>query len=550
MGTDANRRRRIHAHLAAVIVITLLGAGCGGFGEDQTAGSLVATSPNRQSPKPGGRLVVSVPADTNGWNPFIDQWSDSGTLIGSSFIETLAVQDNDGRAQPWLAEKWDPNAAFTEWTLTLRSGVSFHDGTPFDAIAAKKSLEASFKSGLYQVALGPLYDRVEIVDPRRVKVFLKAPWAQYPTSLANQFVLAPAMIDRLDGGVLNPIGTGPFKFDSWLQNKKVVVKRYDRYWRRDAENRQLPYLNDIEFRPIIDDIEREQALRSGQIDFALNAASDIAYNLADDFNVLKDYSSQRTYLMLNTAEGAGNRPNPLTNVHARRALAYATDRQRIATGVGRDVQVTTFGYRPTSPWVPQGTDGYFPFDPAQARSELEKYRRDTGKATLEFTITGITAPECQEVLLALKAMWDELGIKVRIDSHEPAKLTVLTALGQYHATWFRLHDFPDPDQMYFYLTSDNVHNVGELSLNFTHYTSKRLDDNLRIVRGSTDQKARKVANDDIIRETNDQVINLWLYDTPASLIVQKYVQGLDGFRSHGFMNNLPKPWLGDVWLGR
>jgi peptide/nickel transport system substrate-binding protein len=91
------------------------------LGAEQTPGSLVATQSNRAAVKPGGRLVVAVPADTNGYNPFIDQWSDSGTLVGGSFIETLAVQDNDGKAQPWLAEKWESNADFTQWTLTLRA---------------------------------------------------------------------------------------------------------------------------------------------------------------------------------------------------------------------------------------------------------------------------------------------------------------------------------------------------------------------------------------------------------------------------------------------
>jgi ABC-type transport system substrate-binding protein len=143
-----------------------------------------------------------------------------------------------------------------------------------------------------------------------------------------------------------------------------------------------------------------------------------------------------------------------------------------------------------------------------------------------------------------------VGINAKIEANEAAKLTVLTALGQYHATWFRLYDFPDPDQMNFYLAASNIGKIGELSLNFTHYTSRRLEDNLKILRESTDQTARKTASDDIIRETNDQVLNLWLYDTPESLVARRDVQGLEGFRTHAFANNLPKPWLAEAWLGK
>ena len=491
-----------------------------------------------------------MPAESNGWNPFIDQWSDSGTMVGSSFIEPLAVQDNDGRPQPWLAERWEPNADSTTWDITVRPGVVFHDGTPLDAGVVKKSLDASFQSGLYQVALGPLYDRVEVIGPLTVRVHLKLRWAQYPTSLVHEWILAPAMLDRRDGGVLNPIGTGPFVFERWVQGKSVAVRRFDRYWRRDERGEQLPYLDGIEFRSIVDDGAREEGLRDRDIDVALSPASDIAVNLAGEFDVIKDYTGQRTYVMLNTAEGTENRGNPFRNVHARRALAYATDRQQIAQRVGQGVQMTPYGYRPDSVWAPDGADGTLPYDPEKAKAEIEIYKRETRSSKLSFTFTAIIAEEIQAITLALKEQWAKVGITATIDSIEPVKLPILAALGQYQAMWFRLHDFPDPDQMNFYYSSSTVAPVGKLSLNFTRYTSPRLDGNLRVIRESVDQQRRKVANDDLIRETNEQVVNLWLYDTPESLVASRHVKGLDKFRTHAFCNPLPKPWLSEAWLDR
>jgi peptide/nickel transport system substrate-binding protein len=551
MTMRAARPRRGRVLLGALAAVALIGAACGSHADGPTSDRTTILGPDGERlVETGGRLVVSVPSESNGWNPFIDQWSDSGTMVGSSMIEALAIQAKDGTAEPWLAERWQPNEDFTQWDLFIRPGVRFHDGTPLDAAAAKKSIDAAYQQGLYQVALGPLYKRVDVIGPMTVRVHLALKWAQYPTALANLWIMAPAMLDKPDGGVLEPIGTGPFKFKSWKQGRSLTASRFEGYWRKDAEGRQLPHLSEIEFRPIPDAELREVALQTGEIDVALSTTTKIVESLKNEFNVLKDYDGQRTFLMLNTAVGEANKGNPFVNVHARRALAHATDRRRMADIVGKDVQATPFGFRPDSPWAPQGGDGYFPYDLAKARAEIDKYKADTGAPGLAFTMIGLTEPDVQSQMLDLKAMWHQAGITANIVTVESSKLIVLSAMGQYHAAWFRLFDFPDPDQMNFYMTSSNVHEVGALSLNFTHYSSKRLDSNLKVLRESLDFDQRKAASDDVIRETNDQVVNLWLYDTPSSLIVRPTVHGLDGFLSHGFSNNLPKPWLAEAWLER
>lgn len=543
-------RRGIVASLAA---IALFAAGCRSNlqdGDQAQHGAAGAAANEQKTPTAGGRLVVAVPNESNGWNPYVDQWGDAGTMVGTSMIEPLVIQNNDGRPQPWLIVKWEPNSDFTQWTLTLRPGVQFHDGTPFNAVAAKMSLDDSYQSGLYQFALGSLYDRVEVVSELAVRVHLKVKWAQYPTSLSNQWVMAPSMLAREDKGVLNPVGTGPFVFESWVQGKSLTVKRFDHYWRKDSRGQQLPYLNEVQFRPILDDAPRELALLQGEVDLALSAAGDIAENLKDDFTVIKDYTGERTFLMINHAVGAANKGNPFWNEHARRALAYATDRDAVAERVGDGVQITTYGFRPDSPWAPDGDDGYYAYDPAKARAEVEAYKRDTRSKSMTFTVMGYTATEAQQVLQLLKEQWAKVGIEANIIGAESAKLTVLVALGQYHAAWFRLHDYPDPDQMNFYNSSSTMGPVGELSLNFTHYASPSLDANLKVLRESTDFGARKRANDAVVRETNQQVVNLWLYDTPESIVARPQVKGLDGFRTHAFSNPQPKPWLADAWLSR
>ena len=116
------------------------------------------------TPVDGGTLVVAVGSETSGWNPAIDRWAPDGALVGSTILEPLATLDADGVAQPWLATAWTPNATFDVWTVDLRNGVTFHDGTPFDAQAVKDNLDFIVTAPLSSVAMKPLFGEVVVVD--------------------------------------------------------------------------------------------------------------------------------------------------------------------------------------------------------------------------------------------------------------------------------------------------------------------------------------------------------------------------------------------------
>jgi ABC-type transport system substrate-binding protein len=354
------------------------------------------------------------------------------------------------------------------------------------------------------------------------------------------------MLDRKDEGVTNPVGTGPFRFQSWIQSRSLSAVRFDRYWRKSPRGRSLPYLDAVEFRVMDDSVTVAGALRAGNVDLAVSLGSDLAERMANEFDVVQDYKTQRTSLILNTTQTA-DKANPFTNVHARRALAYATDRSRIAKKIGRDVETTTNGYRSDSPWAPTGGDEYVAYDPALARKEIEIYKKETGAKTLEFLLNAQPSIDVQMLVQDLKDNLAEVGIKVVVNIVDAPKIPVLTALGDYHASMSRLHDFPDPDQMNFFYSAASIHPSGQLSLNFTRYTSPRLESNLKVLHESTDFARRKAANDDLIRETNGAAIEIWLYDTPSALVTNRRLSGLDGYRSHTIASVAPKPWLAEVF---
>jgi peptide/nickel transport system substrate-binding protein len=538
---------------AVVSTVGLLVASCGGsnVGDEATPKLNEVNSQLEPDDRPtvGGKLVVAVPAETNGWNPAANQWADAGSLEGPSMIEPLVLKDANGEPEPYLATKWAPNADYTQWDITVRDDVEFHNGDKLTAEVVKANIEFSYTMGLAAVSMKNWFEHVEVTGTHSVRVFLKKAWAQYPSAMNTLYMMAPAMVTAEDKGTMSPVGTGPFAFSEWKQGTSLKVKRFERYWRHDKAGRQLPYLDEIEFRPIPDHGSMEKAMQAKDVDFALTTSAKVAANLKDDHTVLKDYTSERTLIMLQTDEAPANAPNPFTNQHARKALAYATDRDYIADLIGEEVQVTTQGYRPDSKWgLPAGEDGYVDFDPDKARAEIEAYKKDTGRDDLTFTVIGLPDLQDQTMLQALQAQWKEVGMNMSIETIDQVKYISHLILGQWDAAYMRWYGNPNPDGNFGYHSSGSVAPIGQLSVNFTHYDSPGMDQNLVESRQSVDFETRKAANDRVIREANEQAINIWLFDTPYAIVTSTTVRGLNSFRTHPFGNFTPKPWWGEVWV--
>ncbi len=555
-------RRGMLGATAATLCLALVVGACGTGSNNAGDGVIPGSIPNEleadEAPQYGGKLVVAVPAETNGWNPSINQWADAGSMVGSSVMEPLVILDKEGNPEMYLAESITPvdGTDFKEWTVTVKPGIEFHNGEKLDANAVQLNLEATFTTGLTQIAMAPMYDRVEPAGPLSVHVFLKQTWAQYPQALASAgWMLAPAMLSHenangeVDGGVLDPIGTGPFVFQQWKQNDTFRVTKFDKYWRKAANGDTLPYLDEIVFRPVVDDDAKERALGNNDIDMAYTTSAQVAERMSenDDFTVIRDYTSERTFVMLNTQDGELNAGNPFTDEHARKAVAYATNRQQIADLVGTGVQITTQGYRPDSQWHVDDADaGYYPYDPAKAKEEIEAYKAATGADSLSFKLSGLPALEDATLMQALQQQWREVGIDAQIEQIDQVKYISTIALGGFQAAWFRWYGYPDPDANYVYNAEETAQ--GGVHINFTQYTSPEMQANLLKGRSTNDFAERKAANDAVIKEVNENALNIWLFDTPYAIIANNQVRGLNEFRTRPFGNYLPKPYWSDVWI--
>jgi peptide/nickel transport system substrate-binding protein len=570
--TQAATRRPRVVVVAVVTALLLVAGACSQGGDGDQANSVEAQETGMASegtPQDGGTVVMAVTAETNGWNPAMSQWADAGNFVGSSFLEPLFVYNRAGEVVPWVAESGTADDDISQnWTIKIRKGILFQDGTELKAPAVKQGIELAVFEGLSSIALGKLLDNVEVVDDYTVKVHLTVRWAQFLNVLAGPvgYVMAPSMLNLPDRGVSDPVGTGPYAFESWVPDKSVKVTKFDNYWGGPCAlpepeeavaamceeagiplgQKNGPFLDAMEFRPIPDALQRSNALQSGDLNLILSTrAADVA-RLKGTYQTATDYTSERTLVMLNT------RKPPFDNVHARRALAMGTDRLAIADGLseGEELGMDTSPFAESSRWgglAPDETE-YPAYDPEAARAELEQYKADTGQPTLSFTFSGLATTDDISLQQAVQEQWAQLGIETRIDTIEQTAYIGKLVAADFQAAFFRWYQYPDPDSNYVFWSKETADPASAIQLNFTGYSSETTENAVTWGRTASSFEARQPGYTQLVKDRNQAAVDLWLFNTPYSLIGETNIRGLNWFRTVGFGNFLPKPWIGGLWI--
>ena len=163
--------------------------------------------------------------------------------MANALFDTLAAVTHDGTIVPYLAESWEPvDGDLATWQVTLRQGVTFHDGTPFDAAAVQAGFQAQFDSPLIGFGLRPFYpaeNTTEVIDEFIIQYNLLDSNAQFPATLSTQggYIASPTWLAAaLIDPALNqaPVGTGPFKIESRTVDSVTRVVRNDDWWGGDV----------------------------------------------------------------------------------------------------------------------------------------------------------------------------------------------------------------------------------------------------------------------------------------------------------------------------
>jgi peptide/nickel transport system substrate-binding protein len=333
-------------------------------------------------PHRGGTLTYALASVPDRLDPNLTGNAQSQTVFFQIF-DTLIVRDQrDKQFRPWLATDWSVSPDGRVFTLHLRSGVTFQDGTPFDAAAVKFNFDRTHNPKLAtrcgNCAVG-FYDHSEAVDARTVRIYLNRPWAPFLDALGLHYrMVSPAAVARYgdeDFGQ-HPVGTGPFRFVEWVPNDHITLERNDAYnWAPSIMKHRGPaYLDRVTFRILPEAATRVAALENGELQVIDDApAQDFARLVQDPKFVafIGNVPGVPFSYALNVTK------SPTSELAVRRALNYGIDRPTIAKTVFGPYQ--RFGaYLPAYGELTQYTWGYdkgaelYHYDPVKAKRLLEE----------------------------------------------------------------------------------------------------------------------------------------------------------------------------------
>lgn len=488
----------------------------------------------------GGTLVFALESETTaGWNPITTSAATSGHIVLRQLYDPLVIEGADGEAIPFLLESFSSNEDYTEWTFTLRPGITFHDGLPVNAAALVRHLEELGKATLSRLAIEEAeIQSFEAIDDLTVKVFLGKTFVDFPLGFtsAGGFLGSPAMYDLGTDSARNPIGTGPFMLDEWVEHEVTRLVRNPNYWRTDAAGQQLPYLDAIEFRPFEDDETRFNALRADDVDASVDNGGRRIEEYNEGFKTFwqGEQFSATTSLLMNTTKP------PFDNVEFRRALAQCTDRQTLNT-------VLWDGQPPaTGPFSP-GTPGYledsgFPgYDPDAGRAVIQQL----GAPSFEITTTITTLDLLQAELLV--QMWKECGLDVSINQMLQTEAVTTAVFGNFSTFVAVNHSGYSLAMERFWWHSGYSPPPPVPAINFGRVSDPRIDAALDEVITTDDEERQRELAEEVNRAFADGVYNIWLYHSRWLIAAHDYVNGVDNLTIPGGGEH-PKVFLGRVFL--
>ncbi len=417
--------KRLLALLAALVVIA---AACGGSDDDDEAADTATEADagtettaaeddaetgdedESTTTAPEGRSgTLRWALGSNGAN-FFDPHATTNPFGRSwmyPFYDRLTQIDDNGEVQPMLATGWEFSEDGSSLTFTLRDDVVFHDGTPFDAEAAKANLDRARDP---EVAAGTFVDllaveSVDVVDPTTVQLNLSAPGGALPAILSDQagMMISPAAMDNEDLATM-PVGAGPFVATEFRVDEAMIGEAFDDYW--DPE---FPKVDNLELRFVLDPTTRLNATASGEVDGGVLDVVTFTRSDAEDqgLELTERFSTALYQLFFNT-----ERVPALANPEVRRAMAMAIDQEAFGTALFNGEcaptdQVFGEGWYPRNPDI--GAD-YHPFDPEGARAILEA----EGVTDLQFTAITANIPSFVAMAEAIQAFLADVGITMEV----------------------------------------------------------------------------------------------------------------------------------------
>lgn len=446
-----------------ILLIAVVLAGC------------VSKAPSQRSestePRYGGTLIFAKGKDATRLDPADITDAESSTVTENIFEGLVRFKPESTILEPALATSWTVSQDGLSYRFTLRKGVRFHDGTPFDAAAAKFNFDRQNtpESGqmfeYWQYFFEPVVKEVRVLDDHTLEVRLKQTDATFLSNLAlaTMGMLSPRAVERRGVDVArHPVGTGPFKFKSWMPNEKIVLVAHEEYW--DGR----PYLDKLIFKPVPENSVRLLELEVGAIAGMDGINPDDVGRVKEDPE-LAFYSQAGMnvgYLALN------NEKAPFDSLKVRQAVRYAINKPGLVQAFfagGTLGEAATVPMPPTIWGYHTGLQDYA-YDPAKAKRLLAEAGYPNG---FEMTLWSLPVvrpymPQGQRTAEAIQADLAKVGIRATITTYEWGTYLDKLGKGDHHAAligW--IGDNGDPDNfLYTLLDANNARHGGASNYSF------------------------------------------------------------------------------------
>jgi peptide/nickel transport system substrate-binding protein len=355
-------------------------------------------------------VVLAMTLEPPGLDPTAGAASAIAEIVQYNIFETLTKINSDGTVSPLLAEKWEVSPDLKTYTFTLRKGVKFQNGEPFNANAVRFSFERAGgeKSTNKDKRTFAMMDRVAVIDDYTVVILNKQldPDFLFLMGQATAIIVEPKSADT---NATKPVGTGPYQLSAWAKGSSVTLTKWDGY-----RNAAAIKMKKVTFRFISDPAAQVAALLAGDVDAfpRVTPRSVPQFKTNAKFQVVVSGSRAKTILAIN------NKKKPLDDVRVRRAICAAIDRKAVIEGAGDG-----YGAPIGSHYVPGAfgfvdTTGVNPFNIDKAKALLA----EAGiKTPLTLSLVLPPPPYARQGGEVIAAQLAKIGIVAKIENVEWAQ---------------------------------------------------------------------------------------------------------------------------------
>jgi peptide/nickel transport system substrate-binding protein len=510
----------------------------------------------------GGTLTYGVGFDVDGTlDPQVTNY-DSTIRIMLNVCEPLIWMPTATEFAPGLAESWEVSEDGLTYTFKLKEGVTFHDGTPFNAEAVQftfdrvvesRKLTAAGEEVDPETVIVPgqgfnqidAYDHAEIVDDYTINLVLSRPFGPFLSGLNGYLgIVSPTAVQEMGLAEFGrkPVGTGPFMVQEWVEQDHVtLVKNPDYNWGSSFfEHSGAAYLDEMIYKFISDDAVRTGTLLSGESQY-IDGVDPL--QLADlqenpDIVIIQQGQPGTGYILL---FNLARTESPQSDVMVRRALSYALDKEAMNQAVwgGTFSPAASPLMKPTLGYEPK-TEEVYTHDPAMANSMLDEagwalngeIREKDGQPLTLYWPTQ-DRPNDKAMATFVQGAFREVGVDVVVEPMEQGAYSERQEAGDYDLSflWF---SYADPDVLRTLFFSENIGNF-----NYANYSNPEVDQLLLDAAAATDTEVRQELYSQIQLQMLEDAVTIPLADSITYNGKRANLEGdfLDFLASYVWMND-------------